>query len=651
MSTAPFDPIAEEAFWKPTPQPALKSQSDDPYPLFPKKLKAISNWVDWKPTLRNGELTKMPYDLAGHWAKANDPTTWTTYERALKNVDGYEGIGFELGGTEIAGIDFDSAFDGETLNPYIESVLRILGNPYAEKSPSGKGLHAFVECDELPGDKRKMSKDHDGVEIYRPGLADENGKFDEGGRFLTVTGLHYSGADIPRVSKETIELAYALLTKLKDKRFVQLWVGDTSANEGDDSSADQALCNRLAVLFDNDEAKIEYAFSASELGQREKWTDREDYRTRTIKKAVARNLGAPKNSSALDSKSSAAELEFHLPAVENPSDDDYVAGPLPGQTEGWFPRGGVSLIGSSSGGGKTTVISQLLIAQLNRMPYLGHQTFGRPFAVMGVDRGPAAHRRTLRRMHLTAAQIPFTPVSSRLLDAAAAQAIVSLVEKLNPIPEILFLEGIDMMVSKPSDPKLVTDFMHMLGELAQRYHIAIVGSGGSPKLKEGQAFLQSRDNFFGSEKWGRTAETMMMIQKVKPKGRRHLQVELRNAATEEFTLEFQDGILVPVEASPEDTAEVDKDDLEILWFKAQARKAATDNKLPKFWTIEDFRQSQTPPIAIATAYRRIARAKNNGWIVERTGNRGPRDAKSYCWNERDTNPLWTDESSDEQGKF
>jgi len=62
--------------------------------------------------------------------------------------------------------------------------------------------------------------------------------------------------------------------------------GDVNAyHGGDDSVADLALLSMLA-FYTQDEAQLERIFSASALGQRDKWRRRDDYRKRTIRKAL-----------------------------------------------------------------------------------------------------------------------------------------------------------------------------------------------------------------------------------------------------------------------------------------------------------------------------------------------------------------------------
>lgn len=63
--------------------------------------------------------------------------------------------------------------------------------------------------------------------------------------------------------------------------------GDVHAyHDGDDSRADLGLLG-LLVFWTQDPGQLERIFSSSALGQREKWRRRDDYRKRTIRKALA----------------------------------------------------------------------------------------------------------------------------------------------------------------------------------------------------------------------------------------------------------------------------------------------------------------------------------------------------------------------------
>jgi hypothetical protein len=63
--------------------------------------------------------------------------------------------------------------------------------------------------------------------------------------------------------------------------------GDVHAyHGGDDSRADLSLLSILS-FYTQDEAQLDRIFSASALGQRDKWCRRDDYRERTIRKALS----------------------------------------------------------------------------------------------------------------------------------------------------------------------------------------------------------------------------------------------------------------------------------------------------------------------------------------------------------------------------
>jgi len=514
---------------------------------IPVSLRQRPNWVCWKTIVRDGRPTKVPFEIkTKQWAKADDPATWTTFEKAVDAADplsggDYDGIGFQLGGTNIVGIDFDNAITNKgVVDPYALAILKLLGSPYTETSPSGTGLHAFVECDVLPEGGRKLSQGHIGIEIY-------HGR--EAGRYFTMTGEKVLGQDIPKISDMT--LPYLLIVKNKDKRFKALWLGDTSAYDGDESKADCALMGELARLTKNNPSQMEKFFGFSGLGQREKWTDRPDYRQRTIKAVIA--IG---NTTATGQPAPTAAIEFHTPAVLDTA-EDYVVAPLDGQRDGWFPLGDISLIGGSSGTGKTTWIFDILHKQKQGYHVLEHKTFKRSFYVLAYDRGQNAFARTMIRLNLLPSDIPTIPLPLAF-GTDAVQNIINEIEKMNPIPQIIFVEGLDMLIDDANKKSTVSPFMRQLQETAAHFHIALICSVGAPKAKRGEDYAAKRDKISGSEAWGRNCETVCVLEFTEEDDgttpQRSLTVLPRNAKAEKFTLEFQGGRLVPV--TPNAEAEV-----------------------------------------------------------------------------------------------
>jgi hypothetical protein len=448
----------------------------------PRILKSKDHWVVWKTETRDGRPTKPPFDANQNGkhvhAETNNAATWASFDRAVDASDillgSYEGAGFVFTDTDYVGVDLDGVVrEDKTIDPFAVEILK-LANTYSELSPSGTGIHLIFESSlPLPVGNRKGSKKLGG-EIYNKTSP----------RYFTVTGdkTDLSADDITKIDDpEKIALLHFMVLHLHDTKLTRLWMGDTSAFGNDESKADFALMCELAKLTQNDPAKMENFFSASALGRRDKW-NRADYRQRTIKAVLDRQPKEP----TTNVQSSSRELVFHLPPIESdPNKREYVIAPAAKQKSGWFMLGGVpSILCGPSGANKTTWMYQLLTDQKMRVPVYGHETYERPYITLGADRGEADHLETMERMHLSPSLIPFKPLSTVVFDFDAVQAILDEIESTSPLPEIVFVEGVDMLVSKMNDIKAVAYFMHEIHKIAKRYNIAFVLSAGSPKTKK-----------------------------------------------------------------------------------------------------------------------------------------------------------------------
>jgi AAA domain len=531
----------------------------------PKILKDTPHWIVWRREKRKDAETKVPYDAnkPKSMAKSNDSATWATFEKAAAVADDplndFDGIGFMLQGTNFVGVDFDGVID-ETgaVDPYVLSIIAQLGNPYTEITPSGTGMRCFVESDKLPAGKRKFSAGgdvHYGIEIYI-GV--------EGGRYLTVTGNKYGGEGVPHI--DDLEIPYFLISQFRNIKLKKLWTGDPSDYMNDGSRADLALCDELVKLLGKDPVKIERYFNVSGLCD-EKWTSRPEYREWTITKALgikSANPDSPQKSPNADTAYGVAPATpvrwepNKKPTEERPSlvfksepktevtAFDFVLTPAEGQLDGWFPLGSPSLIGGSSGSGKSTFMLDLCVQQKISVPFFGHQTHGRPYLVLMLDRGKHSHERTMRRLGFVLDTVPIKFIPP-VLDFAASQAVLDRIEECEVTPEIVFIEGMDMLVSDANKMEVVTLFLREMQQIATHFHIALIGSTGSPKTKPREGYTQKRDTIFGSQAWGRMVETVACVQY--PQGddtadQREISVLLRNGKAEKFTVEFQQGRLV-----------------------------------------------------------------------------------------------------------
>lgn len=264
---------------------------------IPVELRERPQWVVWRREEREGKPTKIPYRAdAGGRASSTDPSTWSGFDAALAAAEALavDGIGFVFSSADpYVGVDLDD------LDADAGAVMLALDS-YAERSVSGRGAHVIVKA-RLNGHPRHRSGP---IEIY-----------DEG-RYFVVTGDHLAGtpetieerqAELEMVLAEFLpapeprQLSNALdssdpvdlddqelLEKAKrvpnGPNFERLWNGDTSGYPSQ-SEADLALCDLLVYWFGRDPARIDRLFRSSGL-YRPKW-DRDDYRERTIKKAIA----------------------------------------------------------------------------------------------------------------------------------------------------------------------------------------------------------------------------------------------------------------------------------------------------------------------------------------------------------------------------
>lgn len=266
----------------------MSKLSDNFIQTVPASLRDVPNWVLWDYETRDGKQTKVPYEARADekiMAKTNEPASWSDFGDAYGLADEYDGVGIVLTGTPLTGVDLDGLAPNRIVDPFAQSLIEIAGNPYTEFSPSGDGLRFFVGNPKLPKGKRRFTQQDPkfGIEIY-------TGK--EGGRYLTITGdkVPGTGNSVPLISDWDLELLYTISTQVLNAKFRALWTGDRDFirehYNADDSSADAALVAMLMPLFNRDPQKIEDAFSASALGQREKWINRKDYRDRTIQNAL-----------------------------------------------------------------------------------------------------------------------------------------------------------------------------------------------------------------------------------------------------------------------------------------------------------------------------------------------------------------------------
>ncbi len=303
------------------------------------QLKNVQNWCVWKYEQREGKLTKVPYQDRYNRAKCNDKSTWLTYrtasEIAANPSNEIDGIGLFFSdipdnGLALCGIDIDAHhFEEGSPNPNAQAILSRFENTYAEFSPSGKGYHilCYVVKDKMPltingkWDKRHYFEKNNSVEleIYVGGITN---------RFFTYTENQISEKSI--ITDQTENVLWFLEEYMKKratdlhsnlapndlapiplddeiiaqriniarrskhgKEFSDLYdKGDISSQENDASKADWVLCYMLRFWLGTDENTILKAMMSSAL-RRQKWEERDDYLTNTIRNCLDYYEGRP----------------------------------------------------------------------------------------------------------------------------------------------------------------------------------------------------------------------------------------------------------------------------------------------------------------------------------------------------------------------
>lgn len=139
----------------------------------PEDLRTIQGWLIWRYETFPYEVTprKVPYYVSGgrrrgHQGSAVDKASLTTFAAARDAAAkrGFNGVGFapleEFG---ITALDFDKCVDANGHMP--EVVKQIVSRTYAEYSPSGKGVRAFLRGN-LGNHKSRATSDQFGFETF-----------------------------------------------------------------------------------------------------------------------------------------------------------------------------------------------------------------------------------------------------------------------------------------------------------------------------------------------------------------------------------------------------------------------------------------------------------------------------------------------------
>lgn len=271
------------------------------YQNIPNEMRVFPQWIMWRyEDTDSNKPTKVPYSArTNRLASVTDGQTWATFDECVNAMQTgmYSGIGFVLTDNDpYAFIDLDDTKGDQTA---LDRQIKIYNefNSYAERSPSGSGLHIIIKG-AIPSGRRRSFIELYSSQRYMTMTGDiyRNSPIAEQNELLnvlwsqmaqgSVATAHYAGL---AEAKETDEQVYMrAVAAANGDKFAELYAGKWEGMYSSQSEADFALVDIIAFYTQN-RAQISRMFRASGLGQREK-AKRNDYVSYMLNKCFDRML-------------------------------------------------------------------------------------------------------------------------------------------------------------------------------------------------------------------------------------------------------------------------------------------------------------------------------------------------------------------------
>lgn len=252
----------------------------------PQELRDRPQWINWEYEKdKDGKWKKPPVNSEDYRIDPTDPDNHLSFDEAVRiaKEKGF-GIGFVFTEDDpYIGIDFDGCFDDAgNLCPRGGEDLELL-NSYAEKSPSGKGLHVIAEHSNVDAHKTKD------IEIYSKEryFTFTGDKYSQTSEVRTLNGEvdqliekypKKSGMSLPtkRVATTDESIIKRMLESKDGKRqhIKDAWSGDYSHYDEDRSRGDSAVAFELCYWTDSNADQIERIMRSNPNIYRNKWDEK-----------------------------------------------------------------------------------------------------------------------------------------------------------------------------------------------------------------------------------------------------------------------------------------------------------------------------------------------------------------------------------------
>lgn len=521
----------------------------------PAPLRDLAGWLVWKAEADGQRVRKVPYYAdggrrAGTQGLPEDRRQLVTFDQACAAAlrRGFDGVGLAmLPEWGITALDFDRC-----VGPHGElpaEIQSIAAMTYAERSPSGRGIRAFVRG--ALGDHKNHGEPY-GFETF------------SGKGFVTFTGDRLDLVDVLG-NQDTIAEPPQELLALCEARFgadhaaepqtgVQIPLGlpedvlrealevlDPSMPHDPWLKAGMALHHETGGGDSGFALWDEWSSRGSTYPGTEKLRERWDSFGRGARQVTAQWLlqfanqrGARINTAALLCADDFEALPSPPAAAKPPpaaiSFVDFTAldgNPPPPRrwvVNEWLPRGSVTALFGRGGHGKSLVAQQLCIAVANDLPWLGLHTAGGP--ALGLFCEDDADELLRRGSDIFAAQLlePASASQRLHLDARAGKTnvlmrfgadhvgsgtalLVELREQCAMLrPALVVLDNIAQLFAGQENARAeATQFCNVLTAIARDFDCAVLLLGHLPKAEGSE--------FSGSTAWDAAVRSRLMLER------------------------------------------------------------------------------------------------------------------------------------------
>lgn len=382
-------------------------------PNAPEDLRAYDQWVCY-------DAAKRPINPhTGQLASVTDPATWGTFDQACAAAASGRGIGFVFTeGDPFTGIDLDVPEDGKPSE--VQRRIFEAFPSYAERSPSGRGIHIICRG-RVPGGGVRNSAQ--GVEVY------------SSGRYFTFTGdavrnvpIADCQALVSTLCAEIAAHAEAEQSEVIDRspapeisdEALRDRICESDANRryydgtvSDWSAAYFALIC-AACLFSSDEAQVRRVVLASPLvadappkGRETRLQKAERLWAREYRRAAVRGTqereerDAVRRSVNIDLSAQLSRALGTVPATADGPEwfaaSDFAGTQVPPRlwhVRGFIPTGQVTILSGDGGTGKSLLAMQLAASTATGTQWLGLDAReGRALYLSAEDDAPELYRR------------------------------------------------------------------------------------------------------------------------------------------------------------------------------------------------------------------------------------------------------------------